>query len=150
MIFNFTQVFGLWALLAPSALAYTKLYGKEWEDKCSHTTWEDNTSNESPRADDCLQLAKNWQDKHEGWFLTGARPDVYAELDKFNTCGFGVMPVLKEGIKAGNFWFGSNDLRDLVFDATMRFKNRGGRIGATGVAHCGDTEVRWGIYHTPI
>ncbi|KAK8114571.1 hypothetical protein PG999_006640 [Apiospora kogelbergensis] len=152
MIFNFTRVFGLWALVAPTALAVgmRKLDGQQYEDKCAGTTWEDKTSNESPLAEDCLKLAKQFENGHYGWFLNGATPDTYAELGHVGTCGFGVEPVVKEGVKATNFFFGAADLHDLVFDATMRFRSQGGRIGATGVTQCDDTTVRWGVYHTPI
>ncbi|KAK8049639.1 hypothetical protein PG994_011369 [Apiospora phragmitis] len=147
MMLPLTRVFGLRALLSSAASATDILRGKQYEDYCTYTTWVGETSINSPLADDCIQLAKSYENAHSGIFLTSVGPDTFSQLGWHGTCAFGVRPVIKAGRKT-NIWFGSTDIHDLVFDATMRFKNtRTGKIGASGVAHCGDTQVNWGVYH---
>ena len=200
-MFSSTRVLGLLALLSPAALAarMEHLSGKQYEDKCTYTTWVGETTNESPLADDCMKIAKPFADAHQGWFckpslhfslpftfffflfffffvcvcvcpfspfysfylscrrpradthgatVTDASPKTFQLVGWYGTCAFGVRPVTKGGNT--NFFFGSTDAYDLIFDGTMRFRNmRSGKIGASGVAHCGDTQVNWGIFHRP-
>ncbi|KAK8056197.1 hypothetical protein PG993_001424 [Apiospora rasikravindrae] len=142
----YTRVLGLWALIAPAALGLDILQGQQYEDKCTYTTWNGETSMQSPLANDCLVLAKKFGDGHYGWYVNQADPKIYTQLWSYGTCALGVRPVTKGG--NANFFFGSTDAHDIVFDATMRYKNsKTGRIGARGVAHCELSDVEWAVFH---
>ncbi|KAK8138538.1 hypothetical protein PG984_001918 [Apiospora sp. TS-2023a] len=142
-----TRVLGLLVLLSSSALAafMQHLQGIQYEDKCTYTTWIDETTKDSPLAEDCLAIAKPFQNAHQGWFLTDVSPVAYQLVGWHGTCAFGVRPITKGG--KTNFFFGATDAYDLIFDATMRFRKRSGKIGASGVTKCDDTQVNWKIFH---
>ncbi|KAK7907961.1 Glycoside hydrolase [Apiospora marii] len=146
-MFSFTRFSGLLALLSSAALAANMqhLSGTQYENKCTYTTWVDETTNDSPLADDCMKVAKPFADAHQGWFFTDVTPTTFQLVGWHGTCAFGVRPVTKGG--KTNFFFGSTDVYDLIFDATMRFKKtRSGKIGASGVTRCDDTQVNWKIF----
>ncbi|KAK7970624.1 Glycoside hydrolase [Apiospora saccharicola] len=132
-----TRVLGLLALLSSSALAalMQHLQGTQYEDKCTYTTWIDETTNNSPLADDCLAIAKPFQNAHQGWFLGRLARHLRIRGTPDNQGG------------KTNFFFGATDAYDLIFDATMRFRKKSGKFGASGVTKCDDTQVNWKIFH---
>ncbi|KAJ2984421.1 hypothetical protein NUW58_g6066 [Xylaria curta] len=115
------------------------------EDYCGDSTFEDQTSDASPKVSDCLQIATNiavegdWTTQTTG----GQR-----ELVLYGSCRFGVE---RSGSLNGNvnFVVGNRDIIDIITSSVNMFGGSG-RVGAKGTMNCQGNikgqSVLWGLY----
>jgi hypothetical protein len=117
------------------------------KDFCGDSTFEDETTDGSPKIEDCRQIIKNIEhDAGTSWKtqVLGKRQRGIAPA---NGCVFGVEATEQKG--NADFLVGGQDVIDIINDAISRF-GRDGRIGAKGNMNCkGNIKgqaVKWGIY----
>ncbi len=123
-----------------------QLIGVDKVDECSESSFLDQTTNASPRIEDCLQIAAN--------IATGGRWEVEATVDwqhqivQYRTCAFGV-----KGYNGGDWFFyiGNEDIIDTIHTSIEQF-GRDGLVGTKGTMYCHaitrSLKVDWGLYHT--
>ncbi|KAJ5146492.1 uncharacterized protein N7515_001056 [Penicillium bovifimosum] len=119
------------------------------KNTCGDSTFENDTTDGSPLADDCLVIIKNWEgDGGTSWKpLVPGKP--HRELGSYGTCAIGVEATKVDG--NADFTVGGQDAIDLINESIKRFKWEG-KVGASGTMKCDGTikqqSVLWGIYHT--
>lgn len=113
---------------------------------CGDSSFENDTSNASPTADDCEMIARNiagggtWEVPFSGQH----------QLVQYGSCAFGVQ---WNGNTATHYYVGNQDIMDLINSAVTMFEWNG-LVGARGVMNCESDElnamggnVLWGLYH---
>ncbi|KAL2152192.1 hypothetical protein VTH82DRAFT_5376 [Thermothelomyces myriococcoides] len=117
-------------------------------DRCGASSFEDQTSDASPKVSDCRQIIRNIEgDASTEWThrITGHR-----EILSYGTCHFGIERTGGTG-GAVEFKVGGQDVIDIINDSIKKFGGSG-KIGAKGVMPCDGTtvgttvNVLWGIY----
>ncbi|PMB64044.1 hypothetical protein BM221_010210 [Beauveria bassiana] len=117
-------------------------------DRCSDSTFVDQTSGASPLVSDCEMIIKNLQNgdgraDHEVENAIGRQH----QLDQYGSCKFGVQGKGKNGNI--DFHVGGQDIVDLIRDSIDRFGGSG-RVRAKGRMKCDGTvkkqDVEWGLY----
>ncbi|KAM3467141.1 hypothetical protein MY5147_008874 [Beauveria neobassiana] len=117
-------------------------------DRCSDSTFVDQTSGASPLVSDCEMMIKNLQngDGHADHEVENAIGKQH-QLDQYGSCKFGVQGKGKNGNV--DFHVGGQDIVDLIRDSIDRFGGSG-RVGAKGRMKCDGTvkkqDVEWGLY----
>jgi hypothetical protein len=117
-------------------------------DTCGDSSFENQTSDASPKVSDCEQIIKNI----EGDGSTDFTHDItgHRELLSFGSCAFGVERTGGTG-GAVMFKVGGQDVIDIIKESVKRYGG-GGKVGAKGVMPCDGTtagttvKVEWGIY----
>ncbi|KAK5658957.1 hypothetical protein OQA88_1775 [Cercophora sp. LCS_1] len=123
---------------------------------CSDSSFENQTSGGSPKADDCAQLAKNIQGDGTWTYDSGG---TQYQLAQYGTCAFGVQSAcLPHRCPAGGIYvyIGNQDIIDVITESIKRFKDDKGLVGSKGIMNC--TEMGsgypigtlWGIYSTGV
>jgi hypothetical protein len=117
-------------------------------DTCGDSSFENQTSDASPKVSDCEQIIKNI----EGDGSTDFTHDItgHRELLSFGSCAFGVERTGGTG-GAVMFTVGGQDVIDIIRQSIKNYGG-GGKVGAKGVMPCDGTtagttvKVEWGIY----
>ncbi|KAH8904978.1 hypothetical protein BR93DRAFT_759529 [Coniochaeta sp. PMI_546] len=121
-------------------------------DSCGSSSFWDRTSDASPFANDCLNIAKSVE-KGGKWNVESVTGNQH-QLVEWGTCAFGVQPTDHVG---GYFEIGNLDIIDIINTSVDQFANfHGGKVGSAGYMECGGSlgahgtshGVQWGIYHT--
>lgn len=116
---------------------------------CGDSTFEDQTSDASPLADDCRAIIENIQDDGSTQWTTQVVGQRQREIASAGTCAFGVEATTTNGNV--NFRVGGQDVIDLINESISRF-GWSGKVGAKGDMTCNGNDkgqaVQWGIYHT--
>ncbi|PYI01817.1 chitinase [Aspergillus sclerotiicarbonarius CBS 121057] len=117
------------------------------KDECGASTFVDQTSDASPKVEDCRQIIKNIEgDGGTGW-TTQVIGHHQRQIASHASCHFGVEATKTHGNV--NFKVGGQDVIDIIHDAIARFA-RDGLIGAKGNMNCNGNvksqPVGWGIY----
>lgn len=116
---------------------------------CGVSSFENQTTNASPRKEDCLQIVRNIAGGGGRWdidlFLAEQRRILRAGTCRFGVKGYRDSPIPE--LKAYINWF---DVTDLILDSVELF-GENGRVGAKGLMECRDyyghlRPVLWGIY----
>ncbi|KAL2821615.1 chitinase [Aspergillus granulosus] len=118
------------------------------KDDCGESTFVDQTSDASPKIEDCRQIILNIQDDGSTDWTTQVVGKNQREIASHGTCHFGVEATKVDGNV--NFVVGGQDVIDIINDAITQFGNKDGLIGAKGEMSCNgnvhDQAVLWGIY----
>ncbi|OIW29502.1 hypothetical protein CONLIGDRAFT_669360 [Coniochaeta ligniaria NRRL 30616] len=141
---------------APRPRAYTSLVNStnpivflpsDSINECSESTFTDQTSDASPKVDDCLRIATNIAGGGR-WEVEAATGEQH-QLVQWGTCAFGVKAVPPWG--DAFFYVGNQDIIDIINTSIQMFGGRG-VVGSKGDMSCQAAReppnVEWGIYHT--
>lgn len=115
------------------------------KDYCGDSSFEDQTSEASPLASDCLTIIRNIQGTDGSWntFIEQQRTIV-----TFGSCKLGVTGKGRKG--NSNFDVGAQDVVDLIRESIKKFARDDGRVGAKGKMQCNGNikkqDVEWGLY----
>lgn len=113
------------------------------KSSCADSTFVDQTSNASPKVEDCRQLIRNIEGTGAS-YEPGVGPQ--SEIARHASCKFGVT-----GKVAGNLYFHveGQDIIDIINDSINKFGGSG-KVGAKGKMRCSgntvDQSVDWGLY----
>ncbi|KAA8642641.1 uncharacterized protein ATNIH1004_011586 [Aspergillus tanneri] len=117
------------------------------KDECGDSTFVDQTSDESPKVEDCRQIIKNIEGDGSTDWTTQVIGHNQRKIASHASCHFGVEATKTNGNV--NFKVGGQDVIDIINDAIARFA-RDGLIGAKGHMNCNGNiksqPVLWGIY----
>jgi myo-inositol-hexaphosphate 3-phosphohydrolase len=102
---------------------------------CGKTTWQSETTPQSPLASDCLSIAEALsQDNTDGFNLYDWEAgDDYLGISTDGTCTFGIKILDYQNHAA--FGIANKDVADIIKDAHENF-TVDGRIGASGEMKC--------------
>jgi len=114
--------------------------------ECGDSTFVDQTSEASPRVDDCLVIVKN--------IAGGGRWEIEAligqqhQLVQWGTCAFGVQRAV---VGAPYFYVGNEDIIYAIMSSIEKFGSSG-LVGSKGYMRCSPNFLspgcNWGLYHT--
>ncbi|EHA19716.1 hypothetical protein ASPNIDRAFT_138741, partial [Aspergillus niger ATCC 1015] len=117
------------------------------KDECGDSTFVDQTSDASPKVEDCRQIIKNIEGDATTAWTTQVVGHNQREIASHASCHFGVEATKTNGNV--NFKVGGQDVIDIINDAIAKFA-RDGLIGAKGNMDCNGNvksePVLWGIY----
>ncbi|GKZ81630.1 hypothetical protein AnigIFM56816_006151 [Aspergillus niger] len=117
------------------------------KDECGDSTFVDQTSDASPKVEDCRQIIKNIEGDATTAWTTQVVGHNQREIASHASCHFGVEATKTNGNV--NFKVGGQDVIDVINDAIAKFA-RDGLIGAKGNMDCNGNvksePVLWGIY----
>ncbi|KAF9054904.1 putative necrosis-inducing factor-domain-containing protein [Panaeolus papilionaceus] len=119
-----------------------------WVNACEDSSFINQSSEGSPRVDDCLQIIRNIG-YGEVYLLS---LDTQHELATFGNCAIGAYSPFIRGVT--NVRVGGQDVIDLINDSVRNFQWNG-LVGAKGEMRCKvDPDnldhlqnVQWGIYY---
>lgn len=113
---------------------------------CGDSTFIDQTSNASPKVEDCLQIIKNIEGTKGEW-STNVPFQAQRKLVQAGSCKLGVQATNAKG--NNDFRVGAQDIIDLITDSIAKFA-RDGRVGSKGKLKCKGNviqqDVEWGLY----
>lgn len=126
--------------------AATPLSARSQVHDCVNSTSEDQASNGSPLAADCLKIASNIAGGGSWTILSGHQH----QLVQYGTCAFGVrynQPTTPDVMHIGN-----QDIINLINESVEKFQWYD-KVGTKGSMMCkvnmnGRQYVEWGLYHT--
>lgn len=114
---------------------------------CKDSSFENETSDASPKVEDCLQIIKSIEGNAATDWTTTVVGHDQRKLAGHKSCSFGVEASKTNGNV--NFIAGGQDAIDIINTAIEKFGG-GGKIGAKGQMDCNgnvkDQLVTWGIY----
>ncbi|RDH36197.1 glycoside hydrolase [Aspergillus welwitschiae] len=117
------------------------------KDECGDSTFVDQTSDASPKVEDCRQIIKNIEGDATTAWTTQVVGHNQREIASHASCHFGVEATKTNGNV--NFKVGGQDVIDIINDAIAKFA-RDGLVGAKGNMDCNGNvksePVLWGIY----
>ncbi|RAH55255.1 chitinase [Aspergillus piperis CBS 112811] len=117
------------------------------KDECGESTFVDQTSDASPKVEDCRQIIKNIEGDASTSWTTQVVGHNQREIASHASCHFGVEATKTNGNV--NFKVGGQDVIDIINDAIDKFA-RDGLISAKGNMDCNGNvksePVLWGIY----
>ncbi|KAH6889357.1 putative necrosis-inducing factor-domain-containing protein [Thelonectria olida] len=111
------------------------------ENKCSGSSFKNQTSAASPKTKDCEKMCAKFKG---GGTWTISDEDGQRELVGYESCAFGV--TVKSYRLDALCQVGNEDIIDLVTDSIEKFEGQG-KVGAKGEMWCGDCWTEWGLYH---
>ncbi|KAI8943235.1 hypothetical protein NX059_001257 [Plenodomus lindquistii] len=118
------------------------------KSNCEDSDFENQTSDASPKVEDCLQIIKNIEGDGSTDWTTDVVGKNQREIASHASCAFGVEATEVNGNV--NFVVGGQDVIDIINDAVKQFGGDG-QVGAKGTMKCdGNIKsqgVKWGIYH---
>jgi hypothetical protein len=114
---------------------------------CGDSSFVDQTSNASPKVEDCPQIIRNIQGNGAAQWEHTVIGKKQENIAWSGSCRFGIEATAVNGnIK---FWVGGQDVIDIINDAVKKFGG-GGKVSAYGDMSCNGNikqqDVKWGIY----
>lgn len=141
------RAFQSWDTAKPGSSKYYPGDIPPGRDTCGDSTFVDQTSDASPKVDDCLTIIKNIEGDASSDWTTEVVGKPHREILSYGSCAFGVEATKVHGNV--NFVVGGQDVKDIILDAIDKFA-RDGKVGAKGNMECnGNTKkqpIKWGIY----